>query len=140
ATEQPGVLGLVAHAGDVGSERGPADLFERAGERLVRTGGDDRLEAGQHPLPIGLPERNQPQSGRYEIARYRLQEGGERRLERDLVAGARDRDRDRIGQGAIPGGGEAIECRASPGRPGSPEERAALRGGLQKTLSARGKG
>ena len=138
--ETTGVLGLVPHAGDVGAKRRAADLVERAGERLLRTGGDDRLEAGEHALPVGLPERNEPQAGRYEIARHRLQKGGERRLERDAMTGARDRDRDRIGEGTVPRRSEPIERRASPGRARRLEERAALRGGLQKALPARREG
>src|ERR1700722_20848706 len=71
--EQAGVLGLVAHAGDVGPKGRAADFVERAGERLLRTAGDDRLEAGEHALPVGVAKRNEPQSGRHQIARHRLQ-------------------------------------------------------------------
>src|ERR1700676_2507408 len=89
AAEQPGILGLVAHARDVGPKRRAADVLERTGERPLRAGGNDRFEAGEHALPVGLSQRNEPQSGRHEIARNRLQKRSERRLEGDVVTSAR---------------------------------------------------
>ena len=74
AAEQPRVLRLVAHAGDVGAERRAADLVERAAHALG-TCGEDRLERGEHALAVGLPERNEPHAGRHEIGRDRLQKG-----------------------------------------------------------------
>ena len=62
SSEQPRVLGFVAHAGDVGAERGAADRRAR-GERALGGGGDDRLQRGEYALAVGLAERDQPHAG-----------------------------------------------------------------------------
>ena len=67
---------------------------------------DDRLKRGQHPLAVGLPERDEPHAGRNEIGRDGMQKGVQRRLSGNAVAGGGDRDRDRIGDGAAPGAGK----------------------------------
>src|SRR4029077_9893903 len=59
--EQPCVLGFVAHAGEIGAERRPADLIERRDERARGARRRDRLERGKNALPVGLAERHQPQ-------------------------------------------------------------------------------
>src|ERR1044071_6604058 len=41
--EQPCVLGFVAHAGEIGADRRPADLIERRDERTRGGRGRDRL-------------------------------------------------------------------------------------------------
>ena len=87
-TEQPRVLRLVAHAGEVGAERRAADVVERRGERARRGRRDDRLERGEHALPVGLAERNEPHAGGDQIGGHGVQIGVQRRLERDAVAGA----------------------------------------------------
>ena len=74
--------------GDVGAERRAADIVERGRERALRGGGDDRLERRQHALAVGLAERDQPHAGRDPVGGDGMQIGGERRLERDAVAGA----------------------------------------------------
>ena len=56
------------------------------------------------------------------------------------MAGGRDPDRDRIGDGAVPRGIEPIERRAGPGRARGVDEGAALRGRLQKALPGRREG
>ena len=94
--EQPRVLGLVAHAGEVGAKRGAADLVERRDQRALRGCGDDRLERRQHALAVGLAERNEPHAGRNQVGGERMQIGVQRRLERDAVSRAGDADRDRI--------------------------------------------
>src|SRR3954469_2413798 len=54
--EQPCVLGFVAHAGDIGTERRPADPIKRRDERARYGRRRNRLERGKNALPVGLTE------------------------------------------------------------------------------------
>ena len=69
-----------------------------------------------------------------------VQEGMQRRLERDAVARRRDADRDRIGHRPSPGRGEPVERGTRPGRAGRLDEGAALRRRLQMALLRRREG
>src|ERR1700737_2047658 len=60
--EQPCILGLVAHARNVGPKCRAADVLERAVERPLRAGGNERLEGGEHALPVGLPQPDEAQA------------------------------------------------------------------------------
>ena len=78
--------------------------------------GDDRLQRRQHALAVGLAERDQPHAGGDPIGGDRLQERGERRFERNAMAGGGDRHRHRIGDRAVPDCFQPVERRAWPGR------------------------
>ena len=94
----------------------------------------DRLERGEHALAVALAERDEPHAGRNQIGGDRVQEGVQRRLERDAVARGRDADRDRIGQWPSPGRGQPVERGTRPGRAGRLDEGRALRRRLQMAL------
>ncbi len=90
--------------------------------------------------PSRLAERDQPHAGGDPVGGDRLQIGGERRLERDAVAGGGDRHRDRIGDRAVPDRLEPVERGAGPGGARRFDEGIALRGGLQMALLRRREG
>src|SRR5579871_6746235 len=136
-TEQPRVLALVAHAGEIGADAAGADLVERHRQRPCRRGGNRGFERGKGALAVGLTERNKPHAGGDPVGRLRVQERVKRSLERDAVAGAGDADGDRQRDRPAAGGGQTLQRRAGPGRLRSFQEGAALRRGFQKTLLGR---
>ena len=102
APEQPSVLGFVMHAGEIGPQSRPADLVKWRSERAGGGRGGNRLERGENALPVGLAERHQPQPGRNQVCRHGVKVGVQRGGERNAMPGARDPDRDRQGNGAVP--------------------------------------
>src|SRR6266571_4174537 len=60
APEEARVLRLVAQAGEIGAERGAADLVERRRHRALGGARDHGLQRGEHALAVGLAERDQP--------------------------------------------------------------------------------
>src|SRR5205814_3903092 len=83
--KQAGVLGLVPLACDIGAERRTADAVERHGKRSRGGRCDDRLESREHALTIGLAERDEPHAGRDETGGEAMQEGNNRRFNRNAV-------------------------------------------------------
>src|SRR6185503_2360163 len=88
--EQPRVLRLVPHGGDIGAECCAADLIQRRCQRARGGCRDEGLERGEQALPVGLAERNEPHTGRDQVRRYGMQIGGKRRLDRDTMSSGRD--------------------------------------------------
>src|SRR5262249_32968317 len=132
--KQPGVLGLVMHAREVGAEGRAADLVEWTLERAGPGGGNNAFKRRQDTLTVGWPEREEAAPGGHQVGRDRLQERGERRAERDAVASGGNRDRDRISEWTIPDRRQVVERGARPGRARGIEKGAALRRRLQESL------
>lgn len=58
--EQPRVLRLVPQAGEVGAKSRTAEIVQRCRERAFGCRRNDRLEADEHALAIGLAQRYRP--------------------------------------------------------------------------------
>src|SRR5215208_4907496 len=67
--EQPRVLALVAHAGDVAAKRRAADVVERRDQGAARRRRDRRLERCEHALAVGLAQWNEPDARGDEVGR-----------------------------------------------------------------------
>ena len=93
--------------------------------------------AAKHALAVGLAERDEPHAGGDPVGGERLQKGRERGRERDAVAGGGGRDRDRIGDRAVPDGLQPVERGARPGGARRLDEGVALRGRFQMALLGR---
>src|SRR5215472_16297054 len=57
--EQPRILRLVSHAGEVGAEGRAAEIIQRRGHSAAGGRGHYRLERRKHALAVRLPERNE---------------------------------------------------------------------------------
>ena len=104
----------MASAAEVGAEGRGAEIVERSGQRAPRGGGDGGFERREHALAIGLAERHQPHAGRHPVGGERLEEGGQREVAGNAVAGGRHRDGNGISDRAVPDGFEAVERAAWP--------------------------
>ena len=63
APEQPGVLCLVPHGGDVGAKRCTSCIVETGSQRALGGCFDLRLKRDDHTLAIGLSEGNKADAG-----------------------------------------------------------------------------
>ena len=73
--EQPGVLGFVAHGGEVGTEGAAADVVQGGARRGFGHVADRRFQRGEHAQPGGLAERHEAHRRRDQVGREGLQMG-----------------------------------------------------------------
>src|SRR5205814_2285571 len=102
------------------------EAVERHGKRSRGGRCDDRLESREHALTIGLAERDEPHAGRDETGGEAMQEGNNRRFNRNAVTRSRRGDGNRIGARSWPNSPQPIERGTGPCRLPGDDERIAL--------------
>jgi hypothetical protein len=127
-------LGLVPHAGEIGTECCASHLVQRTGECAHSRSGDDWLKRSEHALSVGLAQWDETQTGGDEVCGNRLQERGKRGINRNAGSCSRDSNDNRIGEGTCPNCAQAIERGTWPGGAGRIEKGAALGGTLEVTF------
>jgi Sodium/hydrogen exchanger family len=132
--EQPRVLRLVPHAGEIGAQRARTDFVERRPERARRRCRDGCFKGGEHALAVGLAERDEADAGGNPIRGQCVQERLQRRFAGNAMAGAGHAHGNGQRDGAVPRRVEARQRLAGPGGACRIDKGAALGRGLQEAL------
>ena len=80
----------MAKAGEIGAKTGAADILEAGAKRLRCNIPDHRLQRGDQPLTIGLPERDETRAGGNPVRELRMEEAVQQLRQRDLMRRADD--------------------------------------------------
>lgn len=89
----------MGHGSNIGTQTGSADVIERGRKRLCHDGGYDGRKIADHPLPIGLAERDGAYRRRNDIGHKGRQIGLDRFGKRQAMVGRGRSHRNGISNG-----------------------------------------
>src|ERR1700761_3308879 len=99
------------HTGEIGAERGTAELIERRSKRACCGFPDDSFKLRQEALAVGLPQWDETRAGRDPVRHDRMEEGMNGGRERNRVRRSDKTHRNRIDNRSLASVDRPVELR-----------------------------